>query len=130
MAAHGPAPRDLLSRSTQRSTWRAAEIDAVLHAERLAAHIPRQAPPRMALDSLPDGAMVVLEHPATAWLVRGELLLQWTAGGYTQAMPRPPGIETGVLTPRCIVATFSAGYQPLLHPSAHPGGAAPAFEER
>ena len=45
-------------------------------------------------------------------------LLAWTPAGYAAAMPAPRRRDVEVLTPRSIVAVLSAGYRPMLHPSA------------
>jgi len=59
----------------------AAEMDKVLHAERLDGRAKRLF--RRMIDSLPDGAMIALGDGALA--VRGERLLRWTPSGYGQA---------------------------------------------
>ncbi len=94
-------------------TPRAPDMDRVLHAERLAGK--RQQTRRCGLAALPDGAFVRLEDDA--WLVRGPLLLRYTPAGYDAAVTRPAGaVET--LTPPAALRALSAGYAPLLHPSA------------
>jgi hypothetical protein len=93
---------------------RAAAMDAVLHAERLAGKAKRSH--RRAIDTLPDGAMIALGGGAFA--VRGNCLLRWTPSGYGRARPRPRGTQVDVLTPPSILAVLSRGYQPLWHPSS------------
>ncbi|WP_448189985.1 hypothetical protein [Azospirillum sp. sgz301742] len=84
---------------------RAAELDAHLHAERLAGHTA-------ALATLPDGAMVeLLQSPGTAWLVHGAGLHAWTPAGYTDHQPRGDG-EARLLTPPSTVAALADGYRP------------------
>ncbi len=53
------------------------------------------------------------------YLVLGQHLLPWDAKGYT-ALVSPSAVseEVEVLTPPSIVAVLSAGYHPMLHPSA------------
>ena len=94
---------------------RAGEMDAVLHAQRLDGRAKRRH--RVALDDLPDGAMIVLEDEAP-FAVRGDAVLPWRFGGYGPARPRPRGIEVELLTPPAMVAVLSAGYRPQWHPSA------------
>ena len=87
-------------------------IDERLHAERLSHH---------EADALPDGAMVLRD--GEPWLVRGDELLRWTPGGYTDRAPRPPGAATAI-TPPSLLAVLRSGWDgagvPLLHPSSEP----------
>jgi hypothetical protein len=92
----------------------APDMDLVLQAQRLAGREKRRH--RAALDTLPDGAMMVLDNEPVA--VRGDTLLPWSFAGYGAPRPRPRGIEVDVLTPPAIVAVLSAGYRPQWHPSA------------
>ncbi len=91
----------------------AEEMDSRLHAE-------RPGPDRTkrtfvaALDGLPDGVFVKLEDDA--FLVRGESLLPWSPGGYTERRPRPTGVEVAILTPPSTVAAIRAGYAPEMLP--------------
>jgi hypothetical protein len=93
---------------------RAAAMDEVLHAERLAGKAKRLH--RRKIDTLPDGAMIALDGAAFA--VRGTRLLLWTPSGYAKARPRPRGSQVDVLTPPSIVAVLARGYRPLWHPSS------------
>jgi hypothetical protein len=93
---------------------RAGEMDAVLHAQRLAGRGKRRH--RAMLDALPDGAMIVQGDRPLA--VRGDVLVPWSFAGYEPARPRPRGTEVELLTPPAIVAALSAGYRPQWHPSA------------
>ncbi|MGA7791375.1 MAG: hypothetical protein WCA56_24745 [Xanthobacteraceae bacterium] len=97
-----------------RTRPRAAEMDDILHRERLEGRAKRRH--RCDLDVLPDGAVVALEEGAFA--VRGDLLLRWTPQGYDARKSRPRRIVVDVLTPPSIVAVLSAGYRPHWHPSA------------
>jgi len=99
-----------------RSPPRAAEMDRLLHRERLQGRTKRRH--RRAMDDLPDGALVVLDDAAFA--VRGDALLRWTAKGYAARILRPRGIMADVLTPPAIIGVLAAGYQPRWHPSAAP----------
>jgi hypothetical protein len=94
----------------------APELDAALHAERLApGHGRRTYVERLA--ELPDGAMVV--EDGHAQLVRGGTLIPWTPQGYpTGARHEPATAEVRVLTPRSIVQAIMRGYPVTIHPSA------------
>jgi hypothetical protein len=91
----------------------AVEIDARLHAERVATDRSRRtflAP----LDGLPDGVFVKLEE--CAFLVVGGVLLRWSPCGYQERLPRPTGLEVAVLTPPSTVEAIRAGYTPEMLP--------------
>ena len=92
----------------------ATTMDGILHAERLDGKEKRTH--RRKIDALPDGAMIARDGEAFA--LRGKHLLRWTPAGYTQAKPRPRGIEVDVLTPPSILAVLARGYAPRWHPSA------------
>jgi len=68
------------------------------------------------LAELPDGAYIA--YGDRAWLVWGDSLLAWSAGGYTERRIRPGDREVDVLTPKSTVAVLTAGYRPTVHPSA------------
>jgi hypothetical protein len=90
------------------------EIDGRLHGDRLVRTGVRrsyQAP----LSGLPSGVMVDLD--GSAFLVYGGRLLAWTPGGYVYRPVQAPSSVT-VITPRATVATLTAGYRPVIHPSA------------
>ena len=70
-----------------------------------------------AFRDLPDGAFVLRD--GTCWLVRGDALLRWTPGGYTERVPRPRGRAQAV-TPPTLLAVLRSDWRPLvplLHPS-------------
>ncbi len=93
----------------------AREIDACLHADRLAGPGTRRTY-RAPLAALPTGAMVDIgEAP---WLVHDGRLLAWTAGGYQERRLLAPTDLATVITPRATVAVLAAGYRPVVHPSA------------
>jgi hypothetical protein len=96
---------------------RAAEIDRVLHAERLDGRGKRRH--RLSLDGLPDGSLLTLpDEPGVAFAVRGSALLQWASAGYLASRPRPRHIVAEVLTPPGTLKALSGGYRPSWHPSA------------
>ena len=92
----------------------AAEMDRVLHRERLQGRTKRRH--RRSIDGLPDGAFIVLD--GVAFAVRGDALLRWTPQGYDARVPRPRGLSVDVLTPPAILGVLASGYQPRWHPSA------------
>jgi hypothetical protein len=92
---------------------RAAEMDIVLHRERLDERPKRRH--SMPFDDLPDGAMIARE--GVAWAVRGNALLHWTPAGYDARRPRPKKMMADVLTPLGIIRVLASGYRPW-HPSA------------
>jgi hypothetical protein len=94
---------------------RAAEMDEVLHRDRLNERAKRRH--RRKIESLPDGAFISL-HGAT-FAVRGNALLRWTADGYDARLSRPRQVTVDVLTPPAILGVLAAGYRPHWHPSAN-----------
>ena len=97
------------------SGTRAAEIDEVLHAERLAG--AGKVTYEARLDELPDGVMI--ERDGAALLVRGEALYPWSFAGYGAPLPRPRGTtRVRALTPRSMVRAIGQGFSPQIHPSA------------
>lgn len=100
---------------------RAPAMDEVLHAERVdrdrrkVTFVARRG-------NIPSGAFVRYAQDGAhgrPYLVIGDRLLAWEPVGYT-ALVSPSAIteEVEVLTPASIVAVLSAGYRPMLHPSA------------
>jgi hypothetical protein len=92
----------------------AREIDTVLHRERLNGRTKRQHALPMRLERLPDGAMVSQDNES--FLIAKGRALSWSPGGYRaaeSAIERPM-----LLTPPSTLRALSAGYQPVLHPSA------------
>jgi hypothetical protein len=92
---------------------KAPEMDAVLHAERLAGRGKRTW--RTEAAGLPDGAMIAVVGQAFA--VRGGKALPWSYGGYGEGHSLPLG-PVDVLTPTAIVAVLRQGFAPVWHPSA------------
>ena len=90
----------------------AAQIDSVLHAERLRGaekkiHALREAP-----RSLPDGATVVLS--GEPYVMANGRAFRWTPHGYET--PRLLADADGVLTPPSTLAALRAGFRCVLHP--------------
>lgn len=95
----------------------APEMDVVLQHERLDGRAKRHH--LMALDDLPDGAMLTLnDEPHHAYAVRGAQLLRWGESGYVAKIARPSG-RAYVLTPPSIVGALRAGYRPQWHPTTN-----------
>ncbi len=93
----------------------AAEMDAILHAERLdAGGAKRVFQSRLA--DLPPGSIVRLH--ARPHLVAGGELRPWTPEGYLAPVLADPETIADVLTPKTVMELLRLGLQPLLHPSA------------
>jgi hypothetical protein len=92
----------------------AREIDTVLHRERLNGRTKRQHALPMRLERLPDGAMV--SHGSESFLmVQGQAHV-WSPAGYRHAQNMLQ--DAMLLTPPSTLRALSAGYRPVLHPSA------------
>jgi hypothetical protein len=92
----------------------APEIDAVLHRERLDGRNKRLHPLPIGLDGLPDGAMV--QQGSESYLIVQGRPFQWSLAGYRETTGAIKGAL--LLTPPSTLRAFSAGYRPVLHPSA------------
>lgn len=92
----------------------AIEVDGQLHKERI--HRQRQVTRKVYAGGLPDGAMV--RRRDVVGLVLGGRLLPWSFAGYGPAVPLSPRSLVELLTPPSSVAALTAGYRPVLHPSA------------
>lgn len=93
----------------------APEMDAHLHAARLTSDRQQQRHIAPA-ESLPDGSFILQAGPQ---LILGDAAFPFTPDGYLPPLPRPSG-PVELMTPAPSVAALSAGYRPLLHPSAYP----------
>jgi hypothetical protein len=92
----------------------ARDIDAVLHRERLSGAKKRLHARTMPLKELPDGAM--LQEGAVSYLIVQGRALSWSPDGYRET--RNTIDDAMLLTPPSILRALSAGYPPVLHPSA------------
>jgi hypothetical protein len=92
----------------------ARDIDAVLHRERLSGGRKRLHARTMPLQELPDGAM--LQDGNESYLIVQGRALQWSPAGYLKAQTALQGVM--LLTPPSTLRALSAGYRPVLHPSA------------
>jgi hypothetical protein len=101
-----------------KSRVRAAEMDRILHAERLDGKTKRVH--RLRISELPDGAFIVLDEKPFA--LKSERLLRWTPSGYragkSQSLPRSSAATVDVLTPPAVLRVLQKGYGPRWHPSA------------
>ncbi|WP_412538274.1 hypothetical protein R8Z50_20740 [Longispora sp. K20-0274] len=100
---------------------KAFEMDARLHAERVEPYTRRQRTWRAAFGALPDGALV--RRGERVGLVTAGRFTPWTFDGYGPPEPAPAAEPVAVLTPPVTTAVLSAGYRPLLHPTAPTIGA-------
>jgi hypothetical protein len=102
---------------------RAPAMDEELHAERVTGDRSKRTF-RARRGEVPSGAFVRYRQAGEAnggqpYLVLGHHLLAWSPVGYTAlVISAAPTEEVDVLTPPSIVAVLSAGYRPMLHPSA------------
>jgi hypothetical protein len=93
---------------------RARDIDAVLHRERLSGGKKRLHARTMSLEELPDGAMV--QEGTESFLIVQGRALSWSPAGYLQTQNSLQ--DAMLLTPPSTLRALSAGYRPVLHPSA------------
>ncbi len=91
----------------------ASQIDAVLHAERLADGRMRAHAMDRRLRDLPDGA--VIAEGTTAYAIVAGQAFAWTKDGY--GPPRPLLRARVMLTPPSTLAALERGYRPVLHPT-------------
>ena len=93
----------------------ARDIDAVLHRERLAGGNKRLHALSMLLEELPDGAMV--QQETESYLIAQRQAWRWSPAGY-RAGENITLRDARLLTPPSTLRAMSAGYRPVLHPSA------------
>jgi len=98
---------------------RAAEMDAVLHAERLDYGRKRLHALPSHADDLPDGSVIAAAGEAYT-LAHGRAF-RWTPDGYDRAVEIPRA--SALVTPPSTLGALRAGYRPVLHPNV---GAIPA----
>lgn len=91
----------------------AAAIDRRLQADR--GNVRRKRTYVAQLQTVPDGTFIAVNGEAL--LVWDGHLYTWSDAGYTKRRARQRLQDVEVLTPRCTVAIFAAGYRPLVHPS-------------
>jgi hypothetical protein len=89
----------------------AAEMDAVLHAERLAHGRKRLHALPSHSDDLPDGTVIVAA--GEAYTLAHGCAFRWTPDGYERALEIPR--TSGLVTPPSTLGALRAGYRPVLH---------------
>lgn len=89
------------------------DLDVLLDAERRDGQVKRLHAAR--LESLPDGAMVLIDD--TPFALRGDKLLRWSHAGYVWARSRGQG-KVALLTPPTSLAALRGGFEPIWHGSA------------
>jgi len=92
----------------------AREIDTVLHRERLSEGRKRLHPLPSPIGRLPDGAMV--QEGNESYLIVQGRALSWSPAGYRETENAIK--DAMLLTPPSTLRALSAGYKPVLHPSA------------
>jgi hypothetical protein len=97
----------------------AAEMDRVLHAERLSSEGAKRTD-HARLGDLPDGAIV--RGSSAPWLCNRDWILSWTPAGYRDRCPLDANLVVEVLTPASIIEVLKIGYVPMLHESARLSG--------
>jgi hypothetical protein len=105
--------RDAWAQGREAKLPRAAEIDAVLHVERLDRGRKRLHGLPGGMDELPDGSVIAAAGEAYT-LAQGRAF-RWTARGYEASVGIP--LANAVLTPPSTLGALRAGYRPVLHPS-------------
>jgi hypothetical protein len=105
---------DAWAKGNELARVRAKDIDAALHRERLDGKAKRRHPLPCAIEELPDGAMIQAE--AACCLIVKARPLRWSFDGY-QAEQHPLR-DLSLLTPPSTLRALSAGYRPVLHPTA------------
>lgn len=95
--------------SVRKGLPKAAEIDRVLHQERISPS-GNKLTYRAALADLPDGVFVVVEErPCLLWQ---EALFPWSAAGYGPPQRVDRALVVSVLTPRSTAGVLQQGYIP------------------
>jgi hypothetical protein len=91
----------------------AAEMDAVLHAERLDHGSKRLHALSGPADELPEGS--VIAAAGDAYLLARGRAFRWTVHGYEGPLQIPRA--DALLTPPSTLGALRAGYRPVLHPT-------------
>jgi hypothetical protein len=99
---------------------RAVEMDARLHAQRVALRPRRQRTWLASVPDLADGTMV--RYADTVGLLVAGAFLPWSLAGYRTPVAVAPTTTLEVLTPPASVAALAHGFRPILHPSADVDG--------
>ncbi len=107
-----------LGKTFGKAEMRAPDIDARLHAERLASGGRMVELDRHGVGLLPDG--VVIFDGRYDYAIRGGKALRWSFGGYEEAKDFDAlgAHEMCIVTPATTIAALSHGYRPVWHKSA------------
>jgi hypothetical protein len=70
------------------------------------------------LGALPEGTMIRVADDDSYYVIAEGKLLRWSFEGYTAILQDGASRAVEVVTPSSIVKVLSAGYVPMLHPSA------------
>jgi len=87
------------------------KIDDVIHAERITRN-KSKVTYNANMQSLPNGTFILYDDKP--YLIHDKQLYEWRPGGYAKPIALPVTTEVTVLTPRCFVNMFSAGYVPQM----------------
>jgi len=90
-----------------------ANMDAILHSERIGRD-GTQHRWEARLSELPDGAMVLVDDPRSAFLLQEDSLYLWSPAGYVESKTIPAGRTVTVLTPPSVIRVLAAGYRPVV----------------
>ncbi len=101
----------------QTANPRAADIDRILHAQRLDARGGKLLHTYDVAD-LPAGAFVLDHATAQPYLVQPYSVLPWSFAGYGPPQPRPRRGPATALTPPGIIGALKFGHTPMVHVSA------------
>jgi hypothetical protein len=106
---------DCFGRARSTARPKVAEIDAVLHRERLARGGEAMALAQGEVADLPDGAMMAAG--GAAYVMRQGMALRWSFEGYRDAVPLSDlAADITLVTPPSTVAALRAGYAPVWWP--------------
>jgi hypothetical protein len=95
---------------------KAAEMDVILHAERVESRTRRKITRTVMAGDLPSGVMIAVRGTTGLWCDGS--LLPWSWEGYRGRALVAPETAVTLLTPPSIVAAIGAGYRPMVHPTA------------
>jgi len=105
---------DAFARGLGLSTIKAAEIDAILQSQRLAAGNAPRTLDAAEIARLPDGAVVVSNQYFLA--KHNGAFRAWSFDGYGDSVLRPQAAL--LVTPSATVSALHNGYRPVWHPTA------------
>ena len=97
------------------SSWKVAQLDNALAADRLTAGSTKHTYVEQ-IDALPQGTFIawLVDNRRYPVLIYDNELLLWTPGGYRSSCLKPKNIDVEVLTPKSTVNAINAGYVPSI----------------